>query len=328
MERPVISVIVPIYQAERYLPRCLDSILGQTYSELQVILVDDGSPDSSGRICDAYEKKDSRIVVIHQDNRGVAEARNRGLEAATGEYIGFVDADDWIEPQMYKILYEQICKENTQLAVCNYYICKDGQTQKNMLPESLSESGVLTVDKVYPLMLLQNTFECYVWNKLYHRSLFEGPQGLRFHPEVFVCEDRLLCAELLRKIDYVAYSTVPCYHYLIWDHVAKTNKEKTKNGLFVRKQILERIPPKYASYDKASYLRFLVMHACDVLDEGDLEQFWELYGEFLSIREEYGKCYHQCKRIYNMNGRVLMSLVLVNFSWGCRLWCALRRFRG
>ena len=94
MENPIISIIVPIYNVEEYLPKCIDSILNQTYKELEVILVDDGSPDSCGKICDRYAKKDERVKVIHQKNGGLSAARNSGLDCANGEYIGFVDSDD------------------------------------------------------------------------------------------------------------------------------------------------------------------------------------------------------------------------------------------
>lgn len=103
--QPLISVIVPIYKVELYLRKCINSILAQTYQNLEVILVDDGSPDQCGIICDEYAKSDSRVRVIHQENSGVASARNAGLQAAQGDYIGFVDSDDWIAPDMYDCLY-------------------------------------------------------------------------------------------------------------------------------------------------------------------------------------------------------------------------------
>ncbi|HCI64916.1 MAG TPA: glycosyl transferase, partial [Clostridiales bacterium] len=101
---PLISVIVPVYRVEAFLPRCLDSIRGQTYKNLEIILVDDGSPDNCGKICDEYAEMDSRIRVIHKKNGGLSSARNAGLDVAVGDYIGFVDSDDWIAPEMYETL--------------------------------------------------------------------------------------------------------------------------------------------------------------------------------------------------------------------------------
>ena len=115
---PKISVIVPVYNVEKYLRKCIESILNQTFREFELILVDDGSTDSSGKICDEYALKDSRIKVIHKENGGASSARNAGLDVAKGEYIGFVDSDDWIEMDMYGELYRLIKENNTDISVC------------------------------------------------------------------------------------------------------------------------------------------------------------------------------------------------------------------
>jgi glycosyltransferase involved in cell wall biosynthesis len=125
---PVISIIVPVYKVEPYLRRCIESILAQTFSDIECILIDDGSPDNCSVICDEYAQKDGRIVVIHQENRGVSAARNAGLEAARGEWIGFVDSDDWIEPNMYESLLEACVAKDSDLAVCNAFIEKNKKT--------------------------------------------------------------------------------------------------------------------------------------------------------------------------------------------------------
>lgn len=116
---PEISVIVPVYNTEKYLDRCIRSIINQTFSDFELILVDDGSKDNSGFICDEWEKKDSRIKVIHQKNAGAGAARNAGLRVAKGEYIGFIDSDDWIEPQMYEVMYNAIEKYSADVGMCN-----------------------------------------------------------------------------------------------------------------------------------------------------------------------------------------------------------------
>ena len=121
MEEPLISVIVPVYKVEAYLRRCLDSIVNQTDRNLEIILVDDGSPDHSGAICDAYAKRDRRIRVIHKVNGGVSSARNAGLEAASGEYIGWVDSDDWIENDMFEYLKNLAVTCQADVAQCGRY---------------------------------------------------------------------------------------------------------------------------------------------------------------------------------------------------------------
>ena len=121
MEKDLISIIVPVYNVEAYLDRCMESILKQTYKRLEIILVDDGSTDSSREKCDAYAKQDSRIKVIHKKNSGLSDARNAGLALATGDYIGYVDSDDWIEPDMYQSLYDACAEHDAELAVCRYF---------------------------------------------------------------------------------------------------------------------------------------------------------------------------------------------------------------
>ena len=120
----LISVIVPVYNVELLLDRCVSSITNQTFTNLEIILVDDGSTDGSGMICDLWSDKDTRVKVIHKKNGGLASARNAGLVLASGNYISFVDSDDWISPEMLRILYEKINLNNADIAVCNYYVAK------------------------------------------------------------------------------------------------------------------------------------------------------------------------------------------------------------
>ena len=161
---PLISIIVPVYDVEPYLRKCIDSILIQSYRDLEIILVDDGSPDNCGAICDEYAEKDKRIKVIHKKNGGLSDARNAGLDIATGEYIGFVDSDDWVMPDMYEYLYKAVKEYDADMSVCGYYdywgktisgrYCQDIQVYKG-------QEGIKA--------LLDLKFGNYVWNKLYKR---------------------------------------------------------------------------------------------------------------------------------------------------------------
>ena len=120
-EKALISIIIPVYKVEKYLEKCIQSVINQTYENLQIILVDDGSPDNCGKICVEYAKKDHRIEVIHKSNGGLSDARNKGLEIAKGEYIGFVDSDDYIESDMYEVLYNLLKQYNAYVKICNFY---------------------------------------------------------------------------------------------------------------------------------------------------------------------------------------------------------------
>ncbi|XRG78440.1 glycosyltransferase [Rossellomorea sp. GAMAL-10_SWC] len=166
---PKISIIVPIYNVENYIHKCIDSILSQTFSDFELILVNDGSPDRCGNIAEEYSKKDSRIIVIHKKNGGLSDARNSGIEIAKGEYIGFVDGDDWIEPDMYKLLYDMCVEKECEIASCNYFILKDNEKIENnpypLMVQSRKEAMRTLLDgKMY------NEVVC---TKLFKRSLFE-----------------------------------------------------------------------------------------------------------------------------------------------------------
>ena len=138
MRTPLISVIIPVYNVEKYLHRCLDSVIAQTYQNIEIICVDDGSIDESGRICNQYAVRDARIKVIHQENQGLSAARNRGLDAAEGEYIAFVDSDDYILEDMYKKMLDKLLNYNVDLCVCQWqYEFSDGRQvvkRKNIDP--------------------------------------------------------------------------------------------------------------------------------------------------------------------------------------------------
>ncbi|MBQ3194486.1 MAG: glycosyltransferase [Oscillospiraceae bacterium] len=180
----LISVIVPVYNVERYLARCVDSILAQTYENLQIILVDDGATDASGNICDEYAAKDSRITVIHKKNGGLSSARNAGIEAARGEYLAFVDSDDWIEPEMYACLLALLKKYDAELVCAGRYDVNGttGEKKNGLCPrEEACISGEEMVGKIF----LWDGCDSSACDKLYHRSLFETFR----YPEGKVCED-------------------------------------------------------------------------------------------------------------------------------------------
>ena len=165
-----VSVIVPVYNVEKYLKQCLDSIVDQTLEDLEIVLVDDGSVDSSGTICDEYAKKDSRIEVIHKANGGLSDARNVGISKAKGRYIGFVDSDDYIKEDMYEILLNLIKKYDADVSICNLYDVIDGNECIRNKENGIREYSRLDILKE---VLLDKNIQSYAWNKLYEKELFD-----------------------------------------------------------------------------------------------------------------------------------------------------------
>ena len=182
----LISVIVPVYKVEPYLDRCVQSIVDQTYRNLEIILVDDGSPDHCPQMCDAWAQKDSRIKVIHQENGGLSAARNRGMDAATGELIGFVDSDDWIDPPMYQCLYDAMIASNSDIASCGAKrIWTDGTPAKEL--QAVNIDCCLEREASFLALITSNGLVQTVWNKLYRKSVIAGtsfPVGL-IHEDEF-----------------------------------------------------------------------------------------------------------------------------------------------
>lgn len=166
---PLISVIVPIYNVEKYLARCVDSIVNQTYKNLEIILVDDGSPDLCPQMCDDYAKKDSRIKVVHKKNGGLSDARNAGMAVATGEYISFIDSDDYVSDDFFECLLDVMNKENSDIAECSvvkFY-------EDNRFDEFSDDLSVKTYDTqdAMSALIAENPFHQHVWNKLYKTEL-------------------------------------------------------------------------------------------------------------------------------------------------------------
>lgn len=205
---PLISVIVPIYHAEAYLRRCADSILSQNYRNLELIMVDDGSNDGCPGLCDAFAESDSRVVVIHQKNKGVSAARNTGLDAAHGEYIAFVDADDWVEPDYLSYLLYLLEKELAPISACNHYVTIGNKDTANFAVSH--EVRFLPKRAAYDSLLYHRPPDVSAWGKLYMRSLFDQ---LRY-PEGRVFEDTWMIADLLERAGALIYGAEPKYHYV------------------------------------------------------------------------------------------------------------------
>lgn len=234
----LISIIIPIYNVEMYLRRCIDSVLNQTYRNLEVILVDDGSPDKCGEICDEYAEKDKRIRVIHKENGGLSDARNAGLDIATGEYVAFVDSDDYIDKDMYVKLYEAIQEADADMSICNFrYVDENGTCKfsNNDLPikdETLSGIHIL----------LNNMFDekCWywvvAWNKLYKRELFENIK----YPFGRVHEDEFVIHKLFLKCNKVACVSKMLYNYVQRED-SIMNQRNDKNRLDYIDAMLDRL---------------------------------------------------------------------------------------
>ena len=230
----MISIIVPVYKVEPYLHQCVDSILKQTYQDIEVLLVDDGSPDKCGEICDEYARRDNRIRVFHTENKGLSAARNLGLREAKGEYIGFVDSDDWIEPSMFETLLRRLEETEADISVCEIFI----EYKKNHTAWHHVQNSVYTDSDIIQA-LLSFAFYNFAWNKLYKKSIWKGVE----FPEGHKYEDVAKLYKVFLKTHSVSGTSTPLYHYRM-----------RKNGIMHIHSMINIMDNWNAYYDRYSQL--------------------------------------------------------------------------
>ncbi len=208
----LVSVIVPIYNVEDYLPKCIDSIICQTYKNIEIILVDDGSPDSCGQICENYKKKDSRIKVIHKENGGLSDARNAGISIASGCYYIFIDSDDYIHECMIEILVEGVVSTGSDIAVCSFGNVKEDDKIDNHSRIDTGSYKLISedIDRLSYFYGDKYTEFTVAWNKIYPASFFKEIK----YPKGKIHEDEFTTYKLLELAKKIAYIDVPLYYYV------------------------------------------------------------------------------------------------------------------
>lgn len=257
----LITIVVPIYNVEPYLKKSIDSIINQTYQNLEIILVDDGSPDNSGKICDEYAKKDNRIKVIHKENGGLSSARNAGIDMAKGKYISFVDSDDYISNDYIEYMYNILKKYNVKMSTCETQVIYGNENIKE------KEKNVVTLldkSELFYNILFDKKSDVSAYSKLYHISLFEN---IRF-PNGIVYEDTATTYKLIEKCDKIATGSKKCYYYYYRLGSISKSRGFNKNELDYIKNTAEML----------SYLRKHYPHLASAINR------YELYSNFRILR--------------------------------------------
>ncbi|MBT2614119.1 MULTISPECIES: glycosyltransferase [unclassified Bacillus (in: firmicutes)] len=221
--KALISIIIPIYNAEKYLSKCLISITSQTYKNLEIILINDGSTDQSGFISDQFSEKDNRITVIHKENGGVSSARNLGLKTARGKYIGFVDPDDWVDLKMFESLYKLINENQSDIAACGYL----RENPDGVVINKITEPNVFSYNQAEALdaILSEDGFKGFTCNKLFSADIL---QNIVFDEDIHFCEDLLFCCQAISNSNKIVYNSTPHYHYIIHDNNASQSQFSLK----------------------------------------------------------------------------------------------------
>ncbi|MUV36898.1 putative glycosyltransferase YibD [Lentibacillus sp. JNUCC-1] len=297
---PKVSIIVPVYNLEALLPKCVDSILAQTFTDFELILVNDGSPDESGAMCEAYAKMDSRVKVIHKQNGGTASSRNVGLSVATGDYIGFVDNDDYVHVTMFETLYRQAVLYDSDIIVCDFLKVDEGDNAPAAEEQIISSVQHFNSREALNQFYTQNNVTFVVpWNKLYKRHLFDGVSY-----EVGNSYDDETVAHLLYfKSRKTTYIHVPLYYYV------------QRQGSMVNSRYhLKRFGAVYALKGRAVFFREkqeyeLHEKALKVYMEKFFWHYFTAKKSLVNIDDEL----KQLKRTFNEN--ILHLLKIKGVSW-------------
>lgn len=304
----LISVIVPVYNVEQYLSRCVDSLLAQTYHNLEIILVDDGSTDNSGAICDLYSKKDKRISVIHKKNGGLSDARNVGIDLANGSYIGFVDSDDWIAQNMLETLLHNMIYYEADVSICRFKFTAD-EKEKEVAVQN--ETRIYDKYQAIDAMFIDKVFASHACNKLYKAHLFDN---IRF-PIGKIYEDQFTTYKIIWAANKIVYTNKQCYYYFIRnDSIARGNFDAKQFDVLDATDVIidffkERYPEivKYVQYCWIDNYLYLLMNAirqeCDISGFKMRNKVWQ-----------YNKGYI-LSRNTDVRMKCALLLVCININW-------------
>lgn len=305
MSESLISVIIPIYNVEKYLDRCLKSIISQSYKNIEIILIDDGSKDASSKICDDYAKSDNRIRVIHKKNEGVAIARNLGIKKATGKYITFIDADDYVEKDYVKILYE-LCRDHDVSIVGTI----DENDEQVVISKSKSMIKIANGKEAIKEMLVTNRFFGWTcWNKMYKTEIVKN---VKFREKVKIAEDVEFLYNVIKKAKKVNIDTsYKLYHYVL-DRKGSATEAKFNDDRKTEMQIyksmkddMEKIMPQDIELIKAWYLkRILLTIALNLKTSNDKKYLRYLVNELKQIRLK--------NKYITKKQKILYSIIMIN----------------
>ncbi len=287
-EQPLISIIVPVYKVEQYLDRCVESIVNQTYKNLEIILVDDGSPDNCPQMCDAWAEKDERVKVIHKQNGGVSRARNEGMKVALGEFISFVDSDDWVADRFVETLYLVALNNDCDIVECEYIVCDDSNVCVDNTTEKVE---FYTAEETLCHNLCDTMFKDIVWNRLYRKCV---AASVDFFPDTRH-EDVFWVYQVLAQSTKSAHISAPMYFYFqrSGSYMNEAYFSGRLVGVDAANQRYEFIKSNFNSLVPIAQSRFIGMcmyHSQQLLKwkiEGYKTYFKDLYDRTKNIGDEW-----------------------------------------
>lgn len=317
---PLITVIVPVYNVEKTLERCVNSIIAQSYTTLEIILVNDGSTDHSGEICDSYKRLDKRIQVIHKRNGGLSSARNTGIDHASGTYMCFIDSDDWIHIDYVKTLYDLSIKYNADISSCE---CDTVSSEIVSLKKCTKEDALLSKSDFWKLCLTNHFVSVYACNKLYRKELFAHTR----YPEGRLYEDIVPMFQLIKEASIFAVTHQKLYYYFDnFDSISKgvfqiRDNDYIENWKVIEKSCLQTFPELTMEFNhRIIYAHFRLLNKLAITPSDEFIEYTNTYKDYLKryfvqvIQDPYMK----------IHSKIQIALIIFNFSFYKRLYRKIR----
>lgn len=305
----LISVVLPIYNVEKYLEKCMESVLNQTYKNLEIILVDDGSKDNCPKICDDYAKKDARVKVVHKENGGLSDARNAGIRVANGEYITFIDSDDYVDKDYVEFLYNNIEKNNADIAIGSHRVLYDSG---KIIEKATHENSVLEPKKVLERILYDDGIDVSAWGKLYKISLFEDikfPKGRLF-------EDSATTYILVDKAKIITVNSESKYNYIVRENSITNAKFSPKKMDLIKstREMSEYVKEKYPELEGAANRRLMYAYLSTLSQLAKCkEKYPEEEKEMVTYIKQNGNAILKDKRVPK---RDKFGIISLKFGFG------------
>ena len=305
-----LSIIVPVYKVEEFLDKCVESILAQTFTDYELILVDDGSPDQCGAMCDTWAKKDSRIKVIHKKNGGLSDARNAGIDICKGDYIGFVDSDDYISERMFEILVRNLETYDADISMCGYANVYAGGVRKESKDESVE---VMTQEEAIHKILIGKELSVHAYTKLYRRFLFENVR----YPYGKISEDAYIIMDIMDQVKKAVFTPCSLYYYVHRGDSINTGRftKKDMTRIEAHKRNYEYISNAHPKLAKLAYERYLgavAFIANKIAMSGEKYQDPNVDWVFQTLRKNLGNVYKA--EYFSRKRKLLITLMLISKS--------------
>ena len=263
-QNDLISIIIPVFNVEQYIERCIKSVIKQSYKNIEIIIINDGTQDSSGEICDKYAMKDCRIRLIHKENEGVSKSRNIGIGMATGKYITFIDSDDYVEKDYIKVLYELCNKNDADISICgvkDIEDIEDIEDTEKIKKQSKSVKKTCNSKEAVKELLLEKYFTCVIWGKIYKKTLFKQE---KFNEDIKIAEDFDLLIRVMQKCKKISINTFEkmyCYQIRKDSVTAQNYNKDFENEIKITERILKKFEKEeneFLNYAIKRYIRINV----------------------------------------------------------------------